>query len=57
MNIARLATERTTLRFDDGPSPVISTDDWQDPSCARGTATQRWKGFTFFTQTGSRRSK
>ena len=48
VNTARLATERTTLRFDDGPSPVISTDDWQDPSCARGTATQRWKGFTFF---------
>lgn len=48
VNTARLATERTTLRFDDAPSPVISTDDWQDPSCARGTATQRWKGFTFF---------
>ena len=48
VNTARFATERTTLRFADGASPEITIDDWQDPSCARGTATQRWKGFTFF---------
>ena len=23
-------------------------DDWQDPTCARGSASQQWKGFTFF---------
>ena len=48
VNTAQVATERTTLRFEDGTRPVITIGDWQDPSCARGTATKQWKGFTFF---------
>ena len=48
INTSQMMVERTTLRFDGGVHPVIVVDDWQDPTCARGSASQQWKGFTFF---------
>ncbi len=48
INTSQMTVERTTVRFDGGERLVIVIDDWQDPACARGSATQQWKGFTFF---------